>query len=395
MLGTHALTLGKALLRNGYLVAATLALAVMFAYPAFRPVLTGGMRVAPEYYASQLYSNEALMQTPEFQEGATSELVGHLETENGLLAQIALATTEEEVIESIAAYEGYHRERLGAGGGSMPAADLLGLSANSLAIELVADLEHPVVYDSTVESPLLVYALFTFHSIPYVLWFAPLAVAAYACARARSGDGLLAAAPVPRPVEFASAALVVFAAAAAAFAAACLPGLLVTVLRNGVGDPEYPVVFIRSGEVVCSTVGESLAQCLALYGASALLLSVLSSLAMSATGSALASQAVLMLLVAVPLAPGYYGSGQDPAPPARSWLPTTYLDACRTVGYPTFSNGATVNEIAGCTFGRGILVLGLCTAAAAAVAALFFACASLARRRGAGKGGGHALGARP
>lgn len=223
----------------------------------------------------------------------------------------------------------------------------------------------------------------------YVLALAPMITAIACAARWRAGERLLGVVPVARGL---ASALGVGASAVAGWLAVALtqlPLALVAAVRNGVGDPSYPVAFFREGEPVLTTAGAALASMAAFYLLVALFLALVAELGLVLTRRLAPGVAACALLALVPLVPGHYGS-LSPLGGLLPWLPSTYLDVPRVVGGWGYQvnmlnspvSDARVNPV------TGAAVLGVCAAALVTVLAV----ALLVRSRSAGPHGGGAPG---
>lgn len=137
----------------------------------------------------------------------------------------------------------------------------------------------------------------------------------------------------------------------------CAPTLVLQAVRAGVGDASYPVVVGSGASLVVSTAGEALLKSAALYLLIALTFSLLAHLSASVFDSVAPAVVVCLCMMALPLAPGYFGefsAYRDVAP----WLPSTYL----WVEYAAGSIDSTLlpgaRPLLGVSFARGCASLG-------------------------------------
>lgn len=377
----YARTLLTIVVRNRYFAVAVCALALLFAAVALYPLQTGADEYSRDYLQAEL---DALGGDLYFVDASSvpQSVTDSLQEERLLLEAALSAPDGAAYCAAVADYEGWVAQNFARGGtvsvsGGIDVATLL--ESRAALLRGVAASSEPAYYETSADMPLAYWLPFALGSVPYVFLFVPCLVAALACRRAAAPGRLLAAAPVGRVGAFAATAAVVFAVSVASLVAACAPGALVSLVRNGFGDPSYPVVYVSSGQIVESCAGAALGGFLLLWAALALFVSLV--LAACATAGWGAACALLFAAVmAAPLASGALAAALPGA--VLAWLPTTYLNAAAVAGYPDYLCGLDVAPVAGCSL-RGALaaVLLWCAAAAAAVAAGFAAAGALARRR--------------
>ena len=182
----------------------------------------------------------------------------------------------------------------------------------------------------------------------------------------------------------------------------CAPALVAQMLRVGVGDLSYPVLFGSGPALVVSSVGEVLARNIVLMVLVSLVVSLAMHLSALLFDSVLPSVVLLVCMMALPLFPGYFGEFsryRDIAP----YLPSSYLWTEYAAGSLGCGAIPSPRPLAGVTFGRGCLVLGATVAGAGALLALLAPLGALVswgdrgpRRRGGlptrRPGGAHARG---
>lgn len=156
------------------------------------------------------------------------------------------------------------------------------------------------------------------------------------------------------------------ACAAAGLAAVLMPAALVALLRNGIGDPAYPLVHIIAGDVVASSAGRAIAEDIALLALAGIaLVSVMCVVGRAGVTGAFAAGVTLCVL---PLLPPYSASSA-PWAAFGSWLPTTYLRLDQVIGQMTYSVAFDISAFPQATVERGAAILA-CTAAATCLAGI-------------------------
>lgn len=149
----------------------------------------------------------------------------------------------------------------------------------------------------------------------------------------------------------------------------CAPALILQAVRVGLGDASYPVAVGSGASLVVSTVGETLLKSAALYLLIALMLSLLAHVSASLFDSVAPAVVVTLCMMALPLAPDYFGEFSAYRKVAP-WLPSTYL----WVEYAAGSIGLGLlpgsRPLLGITFIRGCASLGLAVAVLAVLLAV-------------------------
>lgn len=244
------------LARSKPLLFALAAMALMFAVPSLYPMGTGGAVFSPFYY-DEIVRDSLESSIVSTRGEIPPAVLEAREEKERLLDEIASAAGTPEYYAAVARYERYASDTPGVGGtlvygGLDPR---ISHRATALLTQRISELDRPEVYASSDQAPALFYVLLCVESCPYAIVLAPMLVAAFSLVRTRSGRGLLTVAPVSPFAEFAAGVLAVLAVSAASLALVCLPGGAVSLLRNGLGDPAYPVVYVYDDTVFETTVG--------------------------------------------------------------------------------------------------------------------------------------------
>lgn len=156
------------------------------------------------------------------------------------------------------------------------------------------------------------------------------------------------------------------ACAAAGLAAVLMPAALVALLRNGIGDPAYPLVHIIAGDVVASSAGRAIAEDIALLALAGIaLVSVMCVVGRAGATGAFAAGVALCVLPLLPL----YSASSAPWAAFGAWLPTTYLRPDQVIGQMTYSVAFDISAFPQATVERGAAILA-CTAAATCLAGI-------------------------
>ena len=228
--------------------------------------------------------------------------------------------------------------------------------ANQTFLMRLAELEDPVLYQTVTNLPGSMVAVWIIgNTFPYLLPLVLPVLAGWAGSSLFGRGALLGSAPVGRWKSFLMAWLGSWLCSLAALAVAVVPVTILATLLNGGGDPEYPSVFVRSGELVETTTGGLVASFSALYAmASAFLCSVVCCLSWI-SGKSLVGAVTAAVLLLLPEFP-FWASNGTSSP--LLMVPATYFDLPRVVGMPSVGAGAEISAVYGAVPTMGAAVLG-------------------------------------
>ena len=224
-------------------------------------------------------------------------------------------------------------------------------SAYAKLFDGLANIDGTPVYATAADLPALEYLVFALGLMPAIVVLLPAVVATTSIVRRLRGQTLLAHAPIGRTARRAAATMASIACVAASMAAIVMPAALVALLRNGIGDPAYPLVHIIANDVVTSTAGRAISEDIALLA--------LAGVALVSVMCVVGRAGVTLCLL--PLLPPYSASSA-PWAAFGSWLPTTYLRLDQVVGQMTYSVAFDISAFPQATVERGAAVLA-CVAA--------------------------------
>ena len=202
-----------------------------------------------------------------------------------------------------------------------------------------------------------------------LLWCIPAAVVAWRLSRLSDRKKLVGQVPVWLSATLTAHLLVAALCLLAFVLASCIPAMFVSIARNGLGSPLYPVTLVRDGKVLETTLGGVLVSQFAVLLLAAFVVAAIAELVGRASRSATLGALVAMLFCAVPLLPAYELRAR--VDDVLAWLPQTYLNLRRVAGVPTEmgdlsgellyltdSSGAVESVVHGVGLSRAALALG-------------------------------------
>ncbi len=373
----YARYLLKALSREPlpYALAALLALALLV------PLVVGGeafgsQTLIDEAMAYEPYTEERLRDLPPDASAAERQM-------NERIMEARRASVAGEDAAFYEAMEGYFEAEgraEAASPGATPHASAYAACAERLCAWLA---EHPESgLAGTAQLPLLSLVPAAMGALS-VIWFAPAALVALLEGAATRRERLLGTAPLSGRARYLWQLAAGSVAIAAVLALSTLPAGLFALIANGMGDPGYPIVFTRAGEVVQTT---ALAATVDAWGLILLGNALLLAVGLGAGrlfGDARAGAGVALALALLPALGVYYGNPLV-SPEALALIPVSYFDVPRVVGFAGADPVQSVASLAPAALApaRGLFVLGVSFAAVAFGASLL-AGGDRSRRRAA------------
>ena len=230
--------------------------------------------------------------------------------------------------------------------------------------QALSSIDKPEVYASTTDEPALYRLSSALASVPGVAWALPAVVSAAEIAGLRRRGRALVQAPGGVRLLWAEL-LSAWLAAVLAGVLSWLPTLLVSGARAGFGDPRYPVVFVWAGQVVQTTVLETVTRTFALQAVGALLVVAVCELVGRCLPSfRLASfVAGVSLLLASTTATGLAATPAKASASPFALAPFPYLIVSEIARYPESVFFSESIVVAGTSFEKGMWVLTLWSAA--------------------------------
>ena len=315
-------------------IAALLILSVLVGLGLFLPCNPDpgvGTPLSKKSYESNLESFQGLLDS-DFARALPSEDIDLTKREVAALERAVAASSTSEFIN--AATEFFDLEIESAEHGYL-ITDVCALSAQRDYLLLFAEMEHPTLgYASTLEAPALYYASAMIWTIPYLAFYLPVLAAVIAAALYRRKGRLLSRAPVSPACGFLVSAATGTAAAVATVVIAFMPSMLVCTVKNGFGDPAYPVMFEVGDTMRTTTLGASLAESALLFVVLSIVLAVITEFFFMISSSALLAGISAVVALALPTLPFYSAVAMSPL---GAYLPTTYLQVWSITGFASFA----------------------------------------------------------
>ena len=320
-------------LRSAGTIAALLILSVLVGLGLFLPCNPDpgvGTPLSKKSYESNLESFQGLLDS-DFARALPSEDIDLTKREVAALERAVAASSTSEFVN--AATEFFDLEIESAEHGYLRT-DVRALSAQRDYLLLFAEMEHPTLgYASTLEAPALYYASSMIWTVPYLAFYLPVLAAVITAAFYRRKGRLLSRAPVSPACGFLVSAATGAAAAVATVVIAFMPSMLVCTIKNGFGDPAYPVMFEVGDTMRTTTLGASLVESALLFVVLSIVLAVVAEFFFMLSSSTLLAGISTVVALALPTLPFYSTVAMSPL---GAYLPTTYLQVWSITGFASF-----------------------------------------------------------
>lgn len=312
----------------------------------------------PREYYQQLAKEVAADLDSGVYEDAPQGLVDLMQMEEGALDKAVSTQDPHEYYLALAVYARANFEKAQAGYSAE--ASPSSFEAQFRLYSALSQLEEPHMYASTSKMPGLNYAAFVFAQSPEVIWMLLPLAAVVTFLRSRDGAKSASSGFLSRFGGGLGAWALSIVVAIAILLVAFIPGTAVSTIKNGVGDPSYPVVFIQNGVVMQETVSSTLMGQAQLFVLACAFISAIILLVFTTCDSMLVAALVALALCLAPQVIWHFSGplaqtelGAD----ILSGVPMTYLAFGTVTGFPSGWFTSDAASISGADLWWGLIVL--------------------------------------
>lgn len=253
--------MGKLLLRSPILAVCAIAMSTTMLAPALVEMFPDADNVsAVRYRDGELRSIDRYLE----QNAANMDVEGKaaLEDMRDALSGFVYAPMPAEGFRSLATYE-RARGELGAADATL--LQSIGIEpetpsraeARALLLESIASLPDPKVYELSTKMPPLILLSYLQAALPSLFLLLPVVVTSLACTHLQCRSLLVLQIPATAHVRFLTAVALALLLGLVLLLVSMVPAVVVSVIKNGAGESEYPVALIRAGASTTSMVGEA------------------------------------------------------------------------------------------------------------------------------------------
>lgn len=300
--------------------------------------------------------------------GMPDDLKAMYERRYAAIDRLAVASTDAELVESLAQYYAVCLEMAESDYSDEDNSELARMNAEYYAA--LAAIDDPQIYDTYSEVPALLYLGNVAAITPYVIWVLPGLMVAFFTLQYFDRGRLLARAPLSggRQVALTSVALIVLSLGVVVLV--LMPAFIAACIKNGLGNPAYPVMFAQPGTVVHTTAAGLVARVILQFALITICVSFIAHALFQMAQRALVGTVVTAVLAIIPMfiqnmfqtEVNATAAAAGPATAGSSWLawcPFFYFLIPNTAGF--FSYGGQVSSSypapSGASFERGMLLL--------------------------------------
>lgn len=242
----------------------------------------------------------------------------------------------------------------------------------------VARLSNEMPFYTSADLPGLYYISYALGSLPCIVWLIPSLCSSFLIASNHAKKSLIGTGRQSHWQQWLTGMAAAIIQILAMFITSCAIVFLLATIKNGVGNPSYPVVFWRGDSLIESDALMTYAELATLFVISNVWITCFSMLAVE-LGKPLFGPVLAIAFALVPMIDGYTESGGILSDFA-SLVPVSYFGASLYIGYiglyPTVGTAVMVDG----SFERGVIVLLLSLIAIAGITIL-----SIAYKRGKAK----------
>ena len=281
-------------------LAGILSICLIIPYPLFGPDLLRQTMNMNYKVLSESMTNGAY-------DGAPAQIVEEAELRLQYLRTMLNANTSSEFYTSLARL--YALDEEASSSGSLIGSTQNEMSAAKKYAEVMSEVGELPEYDSSIQLPAVFLASVAPSTLPQFVLPIPAIAIVFAVSKITSKKKLLGSTVIPAGISVLSKSAVGVVICLVSFLLSCAPVLLGAILKNGFGSHIYPMVFLKGGSIVETTVGQAALWTIMLIMLTWLFLSVFGICISSLSKNTLAGVFGTFILALIPSAPSYYSAG--------------------------------------------------------------------------------------
>ena len=205
------------------------------------------------------------------------------------------------------------------------------LQAKQLYYEHLSQLGNSALYKNTQQYPLIEMMASLFLNRTPLAIYAAIGIFSFIAAKNSHRNKLLGNRQLTFVTFHISKCLSILFTGMISFAISIAPLLVYALVRNGLGLPDYPVVFRRGGEIIYSSALQIITSQLILIFLFSILVITFYELLLTISKEPTISLLIVLTLLCIPFYPKYFLT-RDFQQSIIKWIPLTYLDSKSIVG---------------------------------------------------------------
>ena len=215
--------------------------------------------------------------------------------------------------------------------GRQTAESIYDLQAKQLYYEHLSRLGNSALYKDAQQYPLIEMMASLFLNRTPLVIYAAIGIFSFIAAKSSHRNKLLGNRQLTFVRFHISKCLSILITGMISFAISIAPLLLYALVRNGLGRPDYPVVFRRGGEIIYSSALQVITSELILIFLFSILVITFYELLLTISKEPTISLLIVFTLLCIPFYPKYFVT-RDFQQSIIKWIPLTYLDSKSIVG---------------------------------------------------------------
>ena len=286
-----------------------------------------------DWNSREVFNETYLNYKREYEEGLEQQIPNDdlIQLTKKLSITYALANSQDS-LDFVQRYLDFLNNQLeDAQNGLRTAESICDLQAKQLYYEHLSRLGNSALYKDAQEYPLIEMMASLFLNRTSLVIYAAIGIFSFIAAKSNHRNKLLGNRQLALVRFHISKCLSIFITGMISFAISITPLLLYALVRNGLGQPDYPVVFRRGGEIIYSSALQLITSQLILILIFSILVISFFELLLTIFKEPTISLIIVFTLLCIPFYPKYFLT-RDFQQSIIKWIPLTYLDSKSIVG---------------------------------------------------------------
>ena len=286
-----------------------------------------------DWNSREVFNETYLNYKREYEDGLNRQIPNDdlIQLTNKLSLTYALANSQDS-FDFVQRYLDFLNDQLeDARSGRQTAESIYDLQAKQLYYERLSKLGNSTLYNDVQQYPLIEMMASLFLNRTPLVIYAAVGIFSFIAAKNSHRNKLLGNRQLTFVKFHISKCISILFTGMISFAISIAPLLVYALVRNGLGQPDYPVVFRRGGEIIYSSALQLITSQLLLIFLFSILAITFYELLLTISKEPTISLLIVFILLCVPFYPKYFLT-RDFQQSIIKWIPLTYLDSKSIVG---------------------------------------------------------------
>ncbi len=286
-----------------------------------------------DWNSREVFNETYLNYKREYEDGLNRQIPNDdlIQLTNKLSLTYALANSQDS-LDFVQRYLDFLNDQLeDARSGRQTAESIYDLRAKQLYYERLSKLGNSTLYNGVQQYPLIEMMASLFLNRTPLVIYAAVGIFSFIAAKNSHRNKLLGNRQLTFVKFHISKCISILFTGMISFAISIAPLLVYALVRNGLGQPDYPVVFRRGGEIIYSSALQLITSQLILIFLFSILAITFYELLLTISKEPTISLLIVFIMLCVPFYPKYFLT-RDFQQSIIKWIPLTYLDSKSIVG---------------------------------------------------------------